>query len=138
MKMQKLSFANQHGFTLLESLVALVIFAIIVLGSSAAIKHMFNNQKDMNMSFIVVNEMQKRLQNAQDKSDIANICDRISTSPLTVNSEFTYYFGCSTQSLTVNGVDIQWPILAASSQSVTIANNCAADTLHSSCYVVGK
>ena len=42
MKQQPLLSVSQGGFTLIESLIALLLFAIIVLGSSAAIKHMLS------------------------------------------------------------------------------------------------
>lgn len=136
--MQKSSFANQQGFTLLESLIALGLFAIIVLGSSAAIKHMLSTQRDMNISFVVINEMQKRLQQAQDKTHLGNICDRVNTTAFSVNDQLTYYFGCATTSMTVGSVDIEWPVLAASSLSQATAQSCAANNVHYSCYIVGK
>ncbi|WP_436913948.1 PulJ/GspJ family protein [Acinetobacter schindleri] len=138
MKAQRLPFVNQQGVTLLESLIALILFSIIVLGSSAAIKQMLSTQKDMNISFIVINEMQQRLQKAQDKVNVGNVCDRVETTPFSINSELTYYFECTTKSLNIGGTEVKWPILAASSQSATIAKNCAADNLDNSCYVVGK
>ena len=153
MKLQKSSFAKQQGFTLIESLVALVLFAIIVLGSSAAIKHMLNSQRDMNVSFVVINELQKRLQLAQDKSDISNICNRINTTSFSINTDLTYYISCKASSIPVGSIDVQWPVLAASSISQNVADSCLSHTYrevdsstltvderapHYSCYIVGE
>lgn len=153
MKVQKSSFAKQQGFTLIESLVALVLFSIIVLGSSAAIKQMFSSQRDMNLSFIVINELQKRLQQAQDKSDVNDICNRINTTSFNINTDLTYYISCKASSIPVGSVDIQWPVLAASSISQSVADSCLSDSYrqldsaaltvdqrapHYSCYIVGE
>ncbi len=139
------SFANQRGFTLMESLIALVLFAIIILGSGTAIKSMLTTQKEMNVGFIVLNEMQKRLQEAQDKAATSGMCARISTTEYEINTENTYYFGCSTEKIVIPGdnppttsKEIEWPILAASDDSETTAKNCAAGVLDESCFIVGR
>lgn len=133
------SFANQRGFTLMESLIALVLFAIIILGSGTAIKSMLTTQKEMNVGFIVVNEMQKRLQQAQDKTDTSGMCARVSTDNFTVAGK-TFYISCSIAEITVSTTQkSEWPVLAASHVSLSIAQACAAGTsLHESCFVVGR
>lgn len=139
MKQQPLLSVSQRGFTLIESLIALVLFAIIVLGSSVAIQQMLSTQKEMNISFIVVNEMQNRLQSAQDKTNVTNVCDRVSTLPYEINSSQKYYFGCSTEKISAGTKTIEWPVLAASTTSETVASNCAKGTLiDPTCYVVGR
>ncbi|MBB4836724.1 type II secretion system protein [Acinetobacter schindleri] len=138
MKQQPLLSVSQGGFTLIESLIALLLFAIIVLGSSAAIKHMLSIQKDMNISFIVVNEMQNRLQGAHDKTDVINVCDRVLTTPYEINSSQKYYFGCSTKKISAETKTIEWPVLAVSTTSATVATNCAKGIIDPTCYVVGR
>lgn len=139
MKQPRSSFAKQRGFTLMESLIALVLFAIIILGSGTAIKSMLTTQKEMNIGFIVVNEMQKRLQDAQDETATLGMCARISTNNLSVAGT-TFYIGCSVQEITVSATQkVEWPVLAASSHSLSTANGCATGTtLHNSCFVVGR
>lgn len=153
MKVQKSLFAKQQGFTLIESLVALILFSIIVIGSSGAIKYMLNTQRDMNLSHVVINELQKRLQQAQDKSDISNICNRVNTTAFSINTDLTYYISCKPSSLPVGGVNIEWPVLAASSISQSVSESCLSHTYrqvdsstltaeqrapHYSCYIVGE
>lgn len=139
MKQQPLLSVSQRGFTLIESLIALVLFAVIVLGSSVAIKHMLITQKEMNISFIVVNEMQNRLQSAQDKTDVINVCDRVLTTPYEINSSQKYYFGCFTEKISAGTKTIEWPVLAVSTISETVATDCAkGSVIDPTCYVVGR
>lgn len=129
------SFANQRGFTLMESLIALVLFAIIILGSGAAIKSMLTTQKEMNIGFIVVNEMQNRLQAAQTQTNVTNLCGRVSITDKSVGNT-AYHFKCFSQKMSTDWA-VEMPILVAS-EKANVLDSCITDTPDPSCYVVGR
>ena len=128
---------NQNGFSLLESLISLLIFSIIVMGSGVAVSRMLNVQKDMNLNGIILNMMQTRLQNASSSSPTRNICASVDVNQFTLASK-TYYVGCSTETIGSGSSMIAWPVLAVSNQTQAIASACAEGTSHISCYVVGR
>ncbi|MQW93168.1 prepilin-type N-terminal cleavage/methylation domain-containing protein [Acinetobacter wanghuae] len=128
-------FAKQRGVTLVESLISLLLFSIIVLGSGAAIKSMITTQKDMNIGFIIVNEMQNRLQAAQTQTSVANLCSRISTATKSIGNT-TYYFKCFTQRMSTDWT-VEMPILVAS-QKADVLDSCITNGPDPSCYVVGR
>lgn len=140
MKMHKSKLTNQSGFTLIESLVSLVIFSITVLGSGLAISRMITVQKDMNIDYIVINEMQNKLQIAMQTSGSpapASLCLSPSlTSNITVASQ-TFYVSCGTEKIQVDSTTIEWPILAASTNQAA-ANTCSQGSSSESCFVVGR
>ncbi len=138
MKAPTLKFFKQQGFTLLESLIALIIFSIIVLGSGVAISRMLNVQKDMNLNSIILNMMQTRLQNASTSSTTGSICTSVDLTQFVLAGK-THHVGCSTETIGSGSSMISWPVLAVSNETQTIANNCASGTSqHISCYVVGR
>ncbi|RKG52370.1 type II secretion system protein [Acinetobacter cumulans] len=136
MKQQKSKFYNQHGFTLLESLIGLLVFSIVILGSGAAISKMLVSQKDLNSNFIIINVMQTKLQNALSSSSGSNICDSINKDSFVLASK-TYYTACASEKITLNDSEIEWPVLAVST-SQTEAQTCADGTVSDNCYIVGR
>lgn len=137
MNAQTSKFSNQHGFSLLESLIALLIFSMIVLGSGVAISRMLNVQKDMNLNNIILNTMQTRLQNASTGSTTANVCSAVDLTQFVLAGK-TYHVGCSTETIGSGASMIAWPILGVSHETLAIASACANGTAHISCYVVGR
>lgn len=137
MKKYKSQLTSQQGFTLLESLVALIIFSIVVFGSGLAISRMLNVQKDMNMDYIISNEMQNKLQNTVIATGSNNVCDAPSLKEnIEINGKI-YYVACSTEKITVSDSLVEWPVLAVSLDAAQ-AKACADGMLSSSCYMVGK
>lgn len=137
MKSPTSKFFNQHGFSLLESLIALLIFSMIVMGSGVAISRMLNVQKEMNLNSVILNMMQTRLQNASNSSTTTNICNSVDVSQFSLGGQ-PYYVGCSTDTIGSGTGMIAWPILAVSAKSQVIATGCASGTSHISCYIVGR
>lgn len=136
MKKQALRSCNQSGFTLLESLIALLIFSIIILGSGLALTKMLNQQREMHVNFILVNTMQAKLQNALNNTSTTDICSSINLDNMLV-SQTTYYLGCSTEQIDINSTLIRWPVLAAS-KTQSLVQPCAEGTDHTDCYIVGR
>ena len=137
MKKYKSPLTSQQGFTLLESLVALLIFSIVVFGSGLAISRMLNVQKDMNMDYIIINEMQNKLQNTVIATGSNNVCDAPSLKQNIQLNGKTYYVACGTEKITVSGSIVEWPVLAVSLDAGQ-AQGCVDGILSSSCYIVGK
>lgn len=135
MKMQTSLSCKQGGFTLIESLVALLIFSIIILGSGVALGRMLNVQKDMHVNFVITNLMQTRLQNAL--TNTSDVCSTIDQTQFSF-AEKTYYLACATEEITVDNATIPWPVLAASATNLTTAQSCATGASHADCYVVGR
>ena len=138
MNVLNLPFNKQQGFTLLESLVALAIFSIVVLGSGMVMSRMLNIQQNMYVDDIIVNEMQSRLQNSMLMADQTAVC----TDPrLTKNIELNqhiYYVACGHEEIQMNDMDsVKWPVLAVS-ENAAEAQACASGIQHASCYVVGR
>jgi prepilin-type N-terminal cleavage/methylation domain-containing protein len=136
MKKLALRSCNQSGFTLLESLIALLIFAIIILGSGLALSKMLNQQREMHVNFILINTMQTKLQNALNNTSATDICSSIDLNSIIV-SQTTYYIGCSTEQIDINSTLIRWPVLAMS-KTQSVVQSCAEGTDHTDCYVVGR
>lgn len=137
MKKYKSPLTKQQGFTLLESLVALIIFSIVVFGSGLAISRMLNVQKDMNVDYIIINEMQNKLQNTVIASSSNNVCDAPSLKDNIQLNGKTYYVACATEKITISGAVVEWPVLAVSLDAAQ-AKACADGILSSSCYMVGR
>lgn len=137
MKLPTSHYSEQNGFTLLESLIALVIFSIIVMGSGAAISKMLTVQKNMNIDFLVINQMQEKLQSALNNDVGSSTC---SAAEFDQNIEIagqTYYVACAIENIPVGTTHIEWPVLAVSTNLAT-AQSCANGQLDNSCYVVGR
>ena len=136
---------NQQGFTLLESLVGILIFSIIVFGSGLAISKMLNTQRSMNIDNILINELQNKLQVAEQTAAATNICDAdVFKTNVEINNT-TYFVACTLFSTEIealkgsaNSSQISWPVIAASYESKAIAQQCAQGALSSSCYRVGR
>ncbi|WP_180028306.1 type II secretion system protein J [Acinetobacter sp. YH16032] len=136
---------NQQGFTLLESLVGLLIFSIIVFGSGLAISKMLNTQRNMNIDNILINELQNKLQIAEQTATTATICDADIFKTNIVINETTYFVACALFSTEIealkgssNSSQMSWPVIAASSESKIVAQQCAQGVLGASCYRVGR
>lgn len=136
MKQQTSHSFKQAGFTLLETLIALLIFSIIVLGSATAISRMLYAQKDMQQSAVIIQLMQNKLQQALNRSGGHHVCEAVNKDSFIVAAE-TYYIACATERINVNTTAIEWPVLAVSKNQTT-AQACANGTANSSCYVVGR
>lgn len=129
--------SKQQGFTLIESLIALLIFSIIVMGSGAAISKMLHAQKDMHVNEIIINMMQSKLQNALTSTTPDNVCSSINLNSFELAKK-NYFIGCATESIPVGTTAVKWPVLAVSTDQVT-ANACAeGTTVSETCYVVGR
>lgn len=129
---------KEQGFTLLESLVGLMLFSIVILGSGAAISKMLTAQKDLNTNFIIINMMQSKLQNALNAPMTGNICDSINKDNFTLGGK-TYYTACSTIEVDSSVSNTTWPILAVS-QTLAEAQSCVSTSIPTdhNCYIVGR
>ena len=136
MKALTLPLCKQQGFTLLESLVALVIFSIIILGSGVATSRMLNVQKNMNVDFVILNMMQNKMQNALSSTTGSNVCNAINLDSF-VLANTTYYMACGTEKIEIDSTVVEWPVLAVSAVS-SKATSCANGSADDSCYVVGR
>lgn len=131
------TFSKHRGFSLLEALVGLFLFTIIFMGSSMTIKHMLASQKNLNISFIITNTMQARLQSALEYPGTGNLCDVIDQNSFSLNGT-TYYTECAVETITLSPTStVDWPILAVSSIQAD-AQSCAAGAITDSCYIVGR
>lgn len=137
MKTSQFHFSKVRGFTLIESLIALLIFSIIVLGSGIALQQMLIVQKDIGQNYVLLNAMQNRLQNALNHGVSNDLCTSVDLTSLIVNHT-TFYFACSTEIMNEIGTATYWPILTAS-PDLKSAQDCAAhpDTPNT-CYIVGR
>lgn len=137
--------SKQRGFTLLEALVALVLFAILVSGSALTMKHLLRTQTEVHVSSIVLDQMQERLQGVvgNPSSSSGDVCASINKNAFTIDGK-TFHIACHTKTSTVavaSGVtvNLKWPILAASSTSQAEADGCAdASAVKDTCYIVGN
>lgn len=136
MKQPTSPLCKQHGFTLLESLIALIIFSIIILGSGTAVSRMLNVQKDMHVDFIIINLMQNKLQNALATTSAGDVCNGINLDHF-VLAKTTYYMGCANEKIEIDSTFVTWPVLAVSTDQNT-ANACAEGSHDDRCYVVGR
>lgn len=137
MKLPTSPYSKQKGFTLIESLIALVIFSIIVMGSGAAISKMLTVQKNMNVDFLIINNMQEKLQSALN-NDVGNsTCSAVEFDKNIEIAGQTYYVACAVETIPAGTTNIEWPVLAVSTNLAT-AQSCATGQLDSSCYVVGR
>lgn len=140
MKILRSASSEQSGFSLLESLVGLALFAIIFLGTSAALKHLTRVQTQINSSLVITNILQARLQNALGYAGGGNICSAVNQNAFSLGEhEQMYYVFCSVEEhdLANTQTKVQWPFLVAST-SQNEAQECATGTAHESCYIVGR
>ena len=138
MNMPKYKSTKQQGFTLLESLVALAIFSIVVLGSGLVMSRMLHVQKNMYVDDIIINEMQNRLQNSMISSGAQQACQSAALKQNIQIDGQSYYVGCATEEIRVSeSAVVEWPVLAVS-HNAAHAQACATGIQHRSCYVVGR
>ncbi|WP_151981874.1 PulJ/GspJ family protein [Acinetobacter guerrae] len=64
MKISYLTRKHQHGVGLTEALVAVALSSIVILGSAFSMGKMLTSQEQMNLQYIVKNELLFLLQNA--------------------------------------------------------------------------
>ncbi len=138
MKSKSISF-KQQGFTLLEALIALVVFSIIILGSGTVLSRMLHTQKDIHVQSIIINQMQARLQGAVvNNTPTSGLCGAINKDSILIDGH-TYYVGCGIEQIVKNGIVTEWPVLAISSTSQESSDRCADGTnITTDCYIVGK
>jgi len=55
---------HQHGVGLIEALISVALSGIVILGAAYSTGRMLTSQQQMNLQYIVKNELQTRLQNA--------------------------------------------------------------------------
>ena len=136
MKQLTLPSCKQQGFTLLEALVAIIIFSIIILGSGVATSRMLNVQKNMHVDFVILNMMQNKMQNALSSNADGNICNVMNLDSFQL-ADTTYYMACGKEKIEIDSTHVEWPVLAVSSTQST-ATECANGTTDASCYIVGR
>lgn len=112
---------TQHGFALMEALIALVIIMIIFVGSIQAMNITMKNQAKMNAKNIVLLQMHEALHT----TGIENICGGSSVDATTIASNTVTFSGsCSTldTTLTMGGASeiISW-------ESSTLSISTSAD-----------
>lgn len=137
--------SKQRGFTLIEALIALLIFAFVVAGAALTMKHLLRTQKDVHVSSIVLDQMQERLQGVVGNPSAAsgNICASINKDKFKVAGE-DFYIGCAVATAPVPvasgvNVDLKWPVLSASNTSQAEATGCAdGSDIKDTCYMVGN
>lgn len=138
MKALTSNYCKQQGFSLLEALVGLVLFAIIFLGSAVALKQLSGAQAQINISLIITNTLQARLQQALTHTEEGDVCSVIDSNSFDLGGK-TYHIVCVTEMVAVGsaGTEVKWPVLIAS-EDVADAQSCADGTLKDSCYIVGR
>lgn len=136
MKIQNSTLSNETGFTLIETLVGLIIFTIVLLANGKVMSNVLKLQAESNIQLVVIDVMQSRLQEAQINPTGANVCDNVDTTDLTINN-VVYYLACSTEKIEKDDVIVEWPVLGASTDS-SKAQLCAEGSTDISCYVVGR
>ncbi len=137
MKSSISSFYNQKGFSLLEVLIALVIFSIVILGTSQVMNHMLKSQKEINIQSIILGQLQARIQGAVEHSQSNDVCSSINQEAFEVNGE-EYFVACGVNEIVTGNYVIEWPVLAASSKGEEAAELCAIlKELTDDCYMVG-
>ena len=138
MKTLRSVYSQQSGFSLIESLIGLALFAIIFLGTSAALKHLTRTQTQINSSLVITNILQSRLQNALGHTGSGSICNSVNQDTFSLGKQ-TYYTFCGLEehSLANTQAKVQWPFLVAST-SQSEAEECATGVVHESCYIVGR
>lgn len=127
---------KEQGFTLLESLVGLMLFSIVILGSGAAISKMLTAQKDLNTNFIIINMMQSKLQNALNNTNTGSVCTAVNKDSFVLAGK-TYYTACSIEKINMGATETEWPVLAVST-TLAEAQTCANGTASDNCYMVGR
>lgn len=136
MNLPTLPLCKQNGFSLLESLIALAIFSIIVLGSSVAVSRMLSMQNEMNVDFVLINMMQTKLQNSLNSSSANGVCNSIDLNSFIFAGK-RYYMACAYEEINIENTKVKWPVLAVSDQQ-NQAQSCANGTPNATCYVVGR
>ncbi|RKG32090.1 type II secretion system protein [Acinetobacter tianfuensis] len=136
MKQLNLKSYKESGFTLLESLIGLMLFSIVILGSGAAISKMMTAQKDLNTNSIIINMMQKKLQNALNNTATGSVCNAVNKDSFVLANK-TYYTACAIETINMGTTDTEWPVLAVST-TLAEAQTCANGTASDNCYVVGR
>ncbi|MFY9179292.1 MAG: type II secretion system protein [Venatoribacter sp.] len=140
MKAQQLPLFKQQGVTLIESLVAFLIFALVLLANGSLLKDMLKVQGNSNEQMVVIDTLQERLHASANNPNAANMCaaTSVDTTDFTLGSK-TYHVACAI----VNedngaGFVVEFPVLAASATSAANAQQCASGTYSDDCFVVGR
>ena len=137
MKSSISSFYNQKGFSLLEVLIAVVIFSIVILGTSQVMNHMLKSQKEINIQSIILGQLQARIQGAVEHSQSNDVCSSINQEAFEVNGE-EYFVACGVNEIVTGNYVIEGPVLAASSKGEEAAELCAIlKELTDDCYMLG-
>lgn len=134
-KNQKLMLSKTRAFSLIETLVGLLIFAIVLLANGKALNTFLKLQTESNIQLIVIDVMQSRLQKAV-VSATADPCDGVTLDEFAIHGT-TYYIACVVETINKNGAIAKWPVLAVGNTE-SHAQSCAAGTETASCYVVGR
>ncbi len=138
MKSSISNFYNQKGFSLLEILIALVIFSIVVLGTSQIMNYILKSQKEISIQSIILDQLQARIQSVFEYKVSGDVCNSINQEEFEVNGK-TYYIGCDVNKIVTDGYVTEWPVLAASLTGKEAAELCATSKkLTDDCYMVGN
>lgn len=139
MKAASLSLSKQHGFSLIEVLISLVIFSVVLLGSSQTMGYVLKSQATMQLQAKVINELQIRLENvdyesrSEENAD-TGICSFIKTSSFNV-AEKLYYINCYEVEIKKDEKVLNTrPVLTASSTDAQCLIN---GTPNANCFILG-
>lgn len=132
---------KKAGFTLVETLVTLVIFTIILLASGKVLSNMLKLQTESNIQLTVIDILQSRLQESAIVPTGANVCSSAAlTADITIkikNVDTIYYVACEREKMVKDGVEVEWPVLGASTDQNQV-NDCAKGIASDGCFIVGR
>lgn len=138
MRISTSNFYNQKGFSLLEVLIALVIFSIVILGTIKMMNHILKSQKEISIQSIIFDQLQARIQGVFEYNLSSDVCSSINQEKFEVNGE-EYYIGCGVNEIATGSYVIEWPVLATSLNGKEAAELCATSKeLTDDCYMVGN
>lgn len=137
MKKSPLRLFNQKGISLIEALVAFLIFSLVLLANGTLLSGMFKSKKESNIQSIIVDILQERLQSTSVDPDAISLCANILGNNISLGGK-QYYVACTVLTKQENGVTVQWPVLAASGVSASNAQQCSSGNITDDCFVVGR